>query len=362
MLLPRLRIAAVGSGAPGAAGTAPTAPGMPDDDSAPDAAARRRAGPAQHGCLLSMMVLFVLLLVRPPPPSPPASRCRRQGRPRVAVCDPADACRGGVCGARAATEACIVSVCVMLLCRRCSRSQPPRISWRPLFRGTRLCARRITARTRQWHLWYVAQQGKRRHAKLQHVATRRRSQTPRGMHARLQVLRLNTTQQVAAQRDSTLPRNETLHPGGNGRDVAPEASERTSEASARSARTSKRSDGAQRIAKTRFSNTDRFVFVAGLEGTGHHLIGEAFATAVEGAESPAKDSTTLRCLHPMHSRARRDVLSGDTGAVAMLLSLGGARARARSPSLPLCLPLSLCISVSVSVSVGRLSWAHTCAQ
>ena len=105
-----------------------------------------------------------------------------------------------------------------------------------------------------------------------------------------------------------MPRNETLHPGGNGRDVAPEASarasERTSEASARSARTSRRSDGAQRIAKTRFSNTDRFVFVAGLEGTGHHLIGEAFATAVEGAESPAKDSTTLRCLHPMHSRAR----------------------------------------------------------
>ena len=268
----------------------------------------------------------------------------------------------------------------MLLCRRCSRSQPPRISWRAPFRGTRLCARRITARTRQWHLWYVAQQGKRRHAKLQHVATRRRSQTPRGMHARLQVLRLNTTQQDAEQlrkrekkgerkrerererRDSTLPRNETLHPGGNGRGVAPEASERTSEASARSARTSKRSDGAQRIATTRFSNTDRFVFVAGLEGTGHHLIGEAFATAVEGAESPAKDSTTLRCLHPMHSRARRDVLSGDTGAVAMLLSLGGARARARSPSLPLCLPLSLCISVSVSVSVGRLSWAHTCAQ
>ena len=223
-----------------------------------------------------------------------------------------------------------------------------------------------------------------RQASARQIATRRRSQTPRGMHARLQVLRLNTTQQDAEQlrkrekrgerkrerererererRDSTLPRNETLHPGGNGRGVAPEASERTSEASARSARTSKRSDGAQRIAKTRFSNTDRFVFVAGLEGTGHHLIGEAFATAVEGAESPAKDSTTLRCLHPMHSRARRDVLSGDTGAVAMLLSLGGARARARSPSLPLCLPLSLCISVSVSVSVGRLSWAHTCAQ
>ena len=276
MLLPRLRIAAVGSGAPGAAGTAP---GMPDDDSAPDAAARRRAGPAQHGCLLSMMVLFVLLLVRPPPPSSPASRCRWQGRPHAAVCDPADACRGDVCGARAVTEACpvvLVSVCVMLLCRRCSRSQPPRISWRAPFRGTRLCARRITARARQWHLWYVAQQGKRRHAKLQHVATRRRSQTPRGMHARLQVLRLNTTQQVAAQRDSTLPRNETLHPGGNGRDVAPEASartsERTSEASARRARTSKRSDGAQRIA--------------------------------ESTASRAQDSTTLRCLHPMHSRAR----------------------------------------------------------
>jgi hypothetical protein len=110
---------------------------------------------------------------------------------------------------------------------------------------------------------------------------------------------------VRSQRDSTLPRNETLHPGGNARDVAPEASartsERTSEASARSARTSERSDGAQRIAKTRFSNTDRVVFVAGLEGTGHHLIGEAFATAVKGAASPAEDSTTLRCLH---SRAR----------------------------------------------------------
>ena len=103
---------------------------------------------------------------------------------------------------------------------------------------------------------------------------------------------------VRSQRDSTLPRNETLHPGGNARDVAPEASartsERTSEASARSARTSERSDGAQRIAKTRFSNTDRVVFVAGLEGTGHHLIGEAF---VKGAASPAEDSTTLRCLH-----------------------------------------------------------------
>ena len=96
------------------------------------------------------------------------------------------------------------------------------------------------------------------------------------MHARLQVLRLNTTQQVAAQRDSTLPRNEMLHPGGNGRDVAPEASartsERTSEASARRARTSKRSDGAQRIA--------------------------------ESTASRAQDSTTLRCLHPMYSRAR----------------------------------------------------------
>jgi len=128
------------------------------------------------------------------------------------------------------------------------------------------------------------------------------------MHARLQVLRLNTTQQVAAQRDSTLPRNETLHPGGNGRDVAPEASartsERTSEASARRARTSKRSDGAQRIAETRFSNTDSVVFVAGLQGTEHHLIGEAFATAVKGTALRAQDSTTLRCLHPMHSRAR----------------------------------------------------------
>ena len=102
---------------------------------------------------------------------------------------------------------------------------------------------------------------------------------------------------VRSQRDSTLPRNETLHPGGNARDVAPEASARTSEASARSARTSERSDGAQRIAKTLFSNTDRVVFVAGLEGTGHHLIGEAFATAVKGAASPAEDSTTLRCLH-----------------------------------------------------------------
>ena len=53
----------------------------------------------------------------------------------------------------------------------------------------------------------------------------------------------------------------------------------------------------ERIAKTRFSNTDRVVFVAGLEGTGHHLIGEAFATAVKGAASPAEDSTTLRCTH-----------------------------------------------------------------
>ena len=61
---------------------------------------------------------------------------------------------------------------------------------------------------------------------------------------RLQVLWLNTTQQVAAQRDSTLVppmvRNETLHPDVNGREVASQASVRTSE----------RSDGAQRIAKT----------------------------------------------------------------------------------------------------------------
>ena len=72
-----LRIAAVGSGATGAAGTAPAATGVsgkgmrpldtPDDDSAPDAAASRRARTAKYGCLLSMMVLFALLLVRLPP-------------------------------------------------------------------------------------------------------------------------------------------------------------------------------------------------------------------------------------------------------------------------------------------------------
>jgi hypothetical protein len=56
--------------------------------------------------------------------------------------------------------------------------------------------------------------------------------------------------------------------------------------------------GAVRLApirKTRFSNRTRFVFVAGLEGTGHHLLGQAFHATVGGVPSPVVDAATLRC-------------------------------------------------------------------